>query len=371
MSLTQDGKARPERKTVKCVVWDLDDTLWEGVLPEGDEVRLSPRTIEIIKTLDSRGILQSIASKNDHERAMAKLQEFGLCDYFLYPQINWNSKSSSLEKIAASLNIGLDSLAFVDDQPFELEEVSFSLPEVLCIRRDEIEHSLSRPELNPANVTEDARSRRLMYLSEARRQKDEEEFVGPHEEFLASLDMVLTISQAREEHLRRAVELTERTNQMNSTGYTYSYEELDAFRQSPRHSTLVAALSDKYGSYGTIGLSLIELGDEAWNIKLLLTSCRVMSRGVGSLMLNHIMRRARARGVSLRAEFLPTGRNRMMFVAYKFAGFTEIERVGDLLILEHDLASIPPPPSYVKVIVEEDNSTLDAERHAEVIDAYA
>lgn len=348
--------ARQKTKTVKCVVWDLDNTLWQGVLPEGDEVRLWPHTIETIKTLDNRGILQSIASRNDHERAMEKLREFGLCEYFLYPQINWNSKSSSLEKIAASLNIGLDTLAFVDDEAFELKEVSFSLPQVLCIRSDEIEHSLARPELNPAIVTDDARGRRLLYLSEARRQKDEEEFVGPQEEFLASLEMVLTIRHACKEDLQRASELTTRTNQLNSTGYTYSCDELDAFCRSPRHSTLVAALTDKYGSYGTIGLSLTELAGDYWNIKLLLMSCRVISRGVGSLVLNNIMRTAREAGVLLRGEFLPTGRNRMMYLTYKFAGFKEVGRAGDLMILENDLAQVPPPPPYVNVTFESDTA---------------
>jgi FkbH-like protein len=122
-----------EQRLIKCVVWDLDGTLWKGVLLENDTVRLRRGVVEIIKTLDGRGILQSIASKNDFEQAIAKLGEFCLRDYFLYPQVNWNSKVSSIKAIAEALNLGLDSIAFIDDQRYELEEVTFSLPQVLCI----------------------------------------------------------------------------------------------------------------------------------------------------------------------------------------------------------------------------------------------
>ncbi|HEX9063065.1 MAG TPA: HAD-IIIC family phosphatase, partial [Clostridia bacterium] len=118
-------------KKVKCVVWDLDNTIWEGILSEDREVRLKPGIKGIIETLDDRGILQSIASKNDYDDAMKKLREFGLEEYFLYPQISWNSKAESVRKIAESINIGIDTLAFVDDQITEREEVSFSHPEVL------------------------------------------------------------------------------------------------------------------------------------------------------------------------------------------------------------------------------------------------
>ena len=137
-------------KTIKCIVWDLDNTLWDGVLLEDNTVSLRANVATIIEALDSRGILQSIASKNEATRAIQKLREFGLLDYFLYPQINWNSKVSSLKVIAQSINVGLDSIAFIDDQPFEREEVSFSLPEVLCIDAIKVDSLLDMPEMNPS-----------------------------------------------------------------------------------------------------------------------------------------------------------------------------------------------------------------------------
>jgi len=343
----------PAGKAIKCVVWDLDHTLWDGVLLEGDRVSLRHNVMEIIKTLDGWGILQSVASKNDEEEAMKTLRELGAGDYFLYPQIGWNSKVSSIENIARALNIGLDSVAFVDDQPYERAEVGHALPDVRCFDAADLAGFMATPGLKPRVVTQDAAARRLMYISEAKRKRAEDEFSGPQEEFLAGLGMVCTISAAGEHDLRRAEELTVRTNQLNATGYTYSYEELDYFRRSPRHKLLTAGLEDKFGSYGKIGLALVECEPDVWTIKLLLMSCRVMSRGVGSLMLQHIMRLARERRARLRAEFVSTGRNRMMYVTYKFARFKEVSTDGGLTILENDLTQLTPFPEYVRVIIED------------------
>jgi FkbH-like protein len=338
-----------DKKAIKCVVWDLDNTLWDGVLLEDDRVFLRNQVVDIIKILDSRGILQSIASKNDYARAMTQLQEFGLQEYFLYPQINWNSKSSSIQEIVKLLNLGIDTFAFIDDQLFELEEVNFSYPEVLCINAAELANLLDMPEMNPRFITEDSKLRRFMYFSDIERNNSEKEFIGTQSEFLATLKMCFTISDAQEEDLQRAEELTVRTNQLNTTGYTYSYDELNHFRQSDKHKLLIASLDDKYGSYGKIGLALLECEEFVWTLKLMLMSCRVMSRGVGTIMLNYIMTLAKNNNVRLRSEFVSNNRNRMMYVSYKFAGFQETEKRGDLQILENDLTRIQPYPEYVKV----------------------
>ncbi len=335
---------------IKCVVWDLDDTLWHGVLLEDENVLIRENISSIIHSLDSRGILQSIASKNDYDTAMQKLKEYGLQEYFLYPQIGWSSKSSYIEKIAESLNISLDAFAFIDDQPFEREEVVTSLPDVFSIDAADIDSLLDLPELNPRFVTSDSRLRRELYLNDMRRNSEEENFNGPKESFLASLGMKLTIINAAEEDLHRAEELTVRTHQLNATGYTYSYDELNHFCQSDQHILLMARLEDKYGSYGHIGLAMIETMPEAWTIKLLLMSCRVMSRGVGAIMLSYIMQRAKKNNIPLRAEFMPNGRNRMMEITYRFAGFEEVSRVDKLLILENSLEQVHAFPDYVEVI---------------------
>lgn len=349
---SEKHEKKKDRQPIKCVVWDLDNTVWDGILLEDDEVTVRPHVVEILRALDERGILHSIASRNDHATAVAKLEEFGIEDYFLYPQINWSSKAASIAQIAQDINIGLDAVAFVDDQPFEREEVAFSHDQVLCIDSANLDGLLDRPEFNPRFITDDSKIRRRMYMADIARNREEAGFVGPKEEFLATLNMIFAIAPAKEEDLKRAEELTVRTHQLNTTGYTYSYEELDELRQSPRHQLLISSLEDRHGTYGKIGLTLIECDPEVWTVKLLLMSCRVMSKGVGMIMIHHILRQAKAAGVRLRAEFVSTDRNRQMLITYKFAGFKEIGRTGDLIHFENDYSAIQPPPPYVDLRIE-------------------
>lgn len=339
------------RPPVKCLVWDLDNTLWRGTLLEDPSVTIDERAVAVVRELDRRGILNSIASRNEESLALAKLREHGLDQYFLYPQINWNAKDVSVKSVADALNVGIDTIAFVDDQPFDREEVAFSLPEVRCYSPSDLPGLLDLPDFNPPFVTPESARRRLMYLADAARTKEEASFSGPKEEFLASLGMRFTISPAGEDDLQRAEELTVRTNQLNTTGRTYSYDELKAFAESPSHLLLVAELEDKHGTYGKIGLALVEKAAETWTLKLLLMSCRVMSRGVGTVMLNHVMREANAAGARLLAELVPNDRNRMMLITLRLGGFAEVAREGDLLILENRGAEAPPPPTYLDLVI--------------------
>jgi FkbH-like protein len=338
---------------MKCVVWDLDHTLWNGILLEDPHVELRDGVRAIIDELDRRGILQSIASKNDEATAIKRLRELGLGDIFLYPQIHWSPKSESMQAISNKINIGLDTMVLLDDQPFERDEVAFALPQVTCVDSADLSGLLARPDMTPRFITDDSRRRREMYLADIQRDQAEKHFTGTSEEFLASLGMKFTLARAHQEDLKRAEELTLRTNQLNTTGYTYSYDELDRLRQSKDHVVLVASLEDRYGTYGKIGLALVELGAEAWRIKLLLMSCRVMSRGVGTIMLRHIMSLAKCSGAKLHAEFVSNGKNRMMYVTYKFEGFREIGRDGGATLLACNVETIRPHPAYVQIHIDE------------------
>lgn len=310
-------------KKKKCLIWDLDNTLWEGTLLEGGEVKLKDGLLEVLKELDRRGILLSIASKNEYSDAMAKLKEFGIEEYFLYPQIGWNSKSDSIAAIAKALNIGIDALAFIDDQAFEREEVRYHHPEVMVIDAAELKSIPDMEEFTPRFITADSKLRRQMYRSDLNRKATEESFNGSSEEFLRTLEMNLTIAPVTHGDLERVEELTVRTNQLNSTGITYSFEELESYISSPRHIFLIASLDDKFGTYGKIGIVLLEETETELQIKLLLMSCRVMTRGIGSALLVHIVKLAEEKGKKLTADFIHTGRNRVMYVTYKLMGFEE------------------------------------------------
>lgn len=343
-------------KDIKCVVWDLDGTLWEGILLESDDVRLKPGIREIIRILDSRGILNSIASKNNDDDAMKKIREFRMEEYFLYPEINWNAKSTSIQRIQNHLNIGLDTIMLVDDSPFERDEVRYVHPEVICVEASEYATLTSHPRLNPTFISEDSRRRRIMYLEDMERKKEEQAYQGPKKDFLASLGIQFFISPAKEEDLRRAEELTIRTNQLNTTGKTYSYDELKMFVSSRKHKLLVCEMKDKYGSYGKIGLALIETTREFWYLRLFLMSCRVMSYGVGTVLLLYLMREAKKEGKKLRVDFQHTGRNRMMYITLKFAKFREMASDQEgCLLLENDLLKIQKMPSYIDLTVRQPN----------------
>lgn len=338
-----------DTRPVKCVVWDLDDTVWDGILLEDPQVRLRPEVLEVLRTLDGRGILNSIASRNDSAAARAKLAELGIADLFLYPQITWGSKAQSVAAIVQRLNLAPDAFAFVDDQAFEREEVNSRFPAVRCFDAARAAELPSLPAFRPRFVTDESRQRRHMYRADIERDQAAEQFAGSSEEFLATLGMVFTIAPAQPDDLKRAEELTVRTHQLNTTGRTYSYAELEELQRSPDHLLLTAELTDRFGSYGKIGLALVELGPEAWRVKLLLMSCRVMSRGVGTVLLSEIQRLAAAAGVRLQADFVVTDRNRMMYVTYRMNGFREVHRDGDEVVLEGPGGDVPPHPAHLIV----------------------
>ena len=341
-------------KLIKCVVWDLDHTIWHGILSENDPLELRKGISEILKTLDSWGIINSIASKNHHADAMNMLTTFGISEYFIFPQINWDVKSNSINRIKEKLNIGMDAIAFIDDQPFERDEVSFVHEQVTCLDVDRIDDILDI--CKPRFITAESSLRRKMYLDDDNRDRAEQE-IGNNRQFLESLQLDFSIRPATIDDLRRVEELTVRTNQLNATGYAYAYDELEELIQSPDHLLFVAGLTDKYGSYGTIGVSMVARRENIWTLKLLLMSCRVMSRGVGGVLLNYIMNLAKRNGCGLQAEFLPTDRNRLMYVTYKFAGFSEVGMLDNGgRLLAHPLTDYIKYPEYIKV------STAD-ERH--------
>jgi FkbH-like protein len=339
-----------KKKTIKCVIWDLDHTIWHGVLLENDRLVLREGIKEVVQTLDEWGIIQSIASKNNHEDAVRALQSFGISEYFLYPQINWGLKSNAIGRIREKLNIGLDAIVFVDDQPFERDEVSFVHEQVTCLDATQIDAVLEMSK--PRFITDESAQRRKMYLDDDKRDQEEKE-TGDNRKFLESLQLDFSIQKATVSDLQRVEELMTRTNQLNTTGYMYSYDELEELISSPDHLLLVSGLTDKYGSYGKIGVALLAFKDTIWTLKLLLMSCRVMSRGVGRVLLNYIMNYARENGCRLQAEFLPTDRNRLMYTTYKFAGFTELKTLENgVILLEHPLTDLIKYPDYLKVSIK-------------------
>ncbi|MFJ6690593.1 HAD-IIIC family phosphatase [Streptomyces sp. NPDC091294] len=308
---------------VKCLVWDLDNTLWSGTILEGDDVRVADAVRDVVTGLDARGIMQSVSSKNDPDLALARLTELGLAEYFVLPQIGWGRKSDAVRRVADRLRFALGTMAFVDDQPAERAEVSHHLPEVRCYAAEDVLSLLDRPEFSPGTVTVDSARRRQMYQASFRREAEQSSFQGPDEEFLRSLDLVMEIRRATGEELTRVEELTLRTSQMNATGIHYGDAELRGLLSDPAHEVLTVTLTDRFGPHGAIGVLLVERHASVWHLKLLATSCRVVSFGAGAAIINWLVGEAARAGVHLLADFRRTERNRMMEVAYRFSGFDD------------------------------------------------
>ncbi|MDX3229144.1 HAD-IIIC family phosphatase [Streptomyces sp. ME19-01-6] len=323
--------------TVKCLVWDLDNTLWRGVLLENDTLTLRPGVLEVLSQLDERGILHSVASRNDHEDAWERLEKLGVAEYFVLPQIGWGRKSDSVRTIAEQLNFAPETIAFIDDQHTERAEVTHHLPDVRCYDAQQAAGLAALPEFSPV-VTADARQRRSLYQRRFQRDAARSAFTGPDEDFVRSLRMRMRINRARAEDVSRVEELTLRTSQMNATGVHYSSASLRALVNDPTHEVLVATVEDRFGSHGAVGVVLLQRRPYNWRLKLLATSCRVVNFGIGTQLLRWVTDQAARAGVHLEADFRRTARNRIMEVAYRFAGFgsAPCECRGDDLPSEAD-----------------------------------
>jgi len=273
---------------IKCVVWDLDNTLWDGVLVEGDPVRLRPGIPQLLKYLDERGILLSIASKNDHQSAWEALTRLGVADYFLYPQIDWNPKSSKVSAIARQLNIGLDTFAFIDDNPFELDEIAATLPGVKRIRAEDALGLINDPQFQ-GEATEESRQRRGFYKDQIVREEAQEDFASDYLGFLASCEITLELGGYSDADRERVAELVQRTNQLNFSGRKYSQVELEEILANSELEKYVLRCQDKYGAYGIIGFAIVRPTLGALQILDFMLSCRVQRKGIEQAFFSHLL----------------------------------------------------------------------------------
>jgi FkbH-like protein len=313
---------RPKSKSriCKCVVWDLDNTLWDGILLENgpDNVRLKPEILHILKQLDERGILLSIVSKNNSEDALAVLRHFGIEDYFLYPQISWAPKSQGIRALAANLNIGLDSLLFIDDSPFEREEVASVCPSVMIEDAAAYLAILDRTDCQTP-VTEESKKRRFFYREQQVREHAQEEFGGDYFTFLRECNMRLTIRTLQANNLERVHELTQRTNQMNFSGNRYTRERLRELMGEAEIDTYVIDCEDRFGGYGTVGFCTVNRPQV--RMTDLMFSCRVQAKRVEHAVLNHLLRHYRETGAEFRADYRQTDKNAKTGKVFEEVGF--------------------------------------------------
>lgn len=277
---------------VKCVVWDLDNTLWNGTLIETDDpaaLALNPGIREVVEALDQRGILQSVASKNDYAPAMAVLERLGVTEYFLYPQISWGPKSSAVEQIAKSLNIGIDALALIDDTAFERQQVRSVWPQVRTYDVIELDSLLAQPEFD-VPATAESRSRRAMYRAEEQRNTLMKAEHTDIVDFLRKCNLKLHLfTPATEEEKLRCYELIVRTNQLNMTGRKYTAEEFEEVLIRPGHKNFAFSCADDFGEYGIVGFGQYRVEGEVLVFTEFAMSCRVAGKFVESALFAHLL----------------------------------------------------------------------------------
>lgn len=329
----------------KCIVIDLDDTLWGGVVGEVGPagIRLGFEGIGLaylefqreLLALRRKGFLLAICSKNNPEDALEVIRDNpAMClreSDFAAMQINWNDKAENLHRIAEQLNLGLDSFVFIDDNPVERARLRQALPQVLVPDwpQDPTQFRSALLELASEcflkfHMTGEDRERARMYHQEAERQK-EATAAANIEDFYRSLGMKITIGVADGGTLPRIAQLTQKTNQFNLTTRRYAEPEIETLLSDPGYRVYWLSLQDKFGPSGIVGVLILrESRPHAWLIDTFLMSCRVMGRTVEAAFLGTVsdLLRIREDARELIGEYIPTQKNSPVENLYSRLGFS-------------------------------------------------
>ena len=331
---------------LKCIVWDLDGTIWDGELG-GGSVTLREGAAELIRLADARGVLQSIASKSDPEAAMEKLSSLGIDKFFLYPQIAETvSKAACIRKIAKQLNIDTDSVAFIDDSPFERYEVRRYLPEVSVYAADDLSALHGYLEGLAENG---GQNRRELMLMREKRLSARQAFLGSREEFLKECRMVLTIREALADDLIRAAELASRANKLNNTRERPDEEHLSVYMDEGDKRIYVCELDDIFGCHGIVGVCLLRLSDSLY-IDLFCISCRVEGRGIGAAFLGEVIRRAAVCQKKALCAYKQYKRDISAYLLLKMLGFTTAWKEQDISMMRLELPCRVILPEWIKIL---------------------
>jgi len=312
----------------KCIVLDLDNTLWGGIVGEDefDAIELGVSSngkafVEFQKHLLSlwqQGIILAINSKNNFEDAIKVIREHPDMvlkeEHFASLQINWNDKAQNLKAISEELNIGLGSIVYFDDDPVNQERIKQEIPEVLTVKlpKDPSQYTDILTSLNDFNVlqkTDEDLKRGKMY-SQQRQRVELEQSTKSIDDFLKQLNIKVKIKKADKFTIPRISQLTLKTNQFNLT--TKRYQEEDILKFSSDNNMIVgcAQIEDKFGNSGITNVFIIEKNGKEWKIDTFLLSCRVIGRGIEDAIISYILKEAKNQGVEkIRADFIPTKKN--------------------------------------------------------------
>jgi len=356
----------------KALALDCDNTLWGGIIGEDliDGIRLGPydapgnifwRVQQAIAALEKQGLILCLCTKNnpaDVEEVFSAHPDMVLQDsQIAAKRVNWNDKVANLQSLAEELNIGLDSMIFLDDNPVEAEAVRTRLP---MVRMVEVPASLPDyprvieeiAELYLAGgVTADSRSKTEQYRQRAAAAEAKSAFAS-HEDYLASLDLEVELHVDRPAEAPRISELSLKSNQFNLTTRRWDEGAVRGFMADDGAELVSVTVRNKFGNSGLTGIVLLRFEGETARVENFLMSCRVLGQGVEFSLWSMIAERCRARGcMRIEAQYLPTAKNGQVADFYDRLGLTLIGDEGGARRYGADLATFQPPiSSWIRVI---------------------
>lgn len=328
-------------KTKKALIFDCDNTLWKGVLGEDgfDKIKIYKEIQHLALQLAKKGVIVGLCSKNnpqDVDEVLEKHSDMILRDeHIVIKKVNWDDKASNLKAIAKELNIGLDSLVFVDDSNFEVNLIRDELPmiEVFQVPTKEYEYAMMTRQItnlfyNPKETKEDL-EKVQMYKAQIKR-VEVEQSIGDIEEYLRSLELCITLYTDDINEIARISQMTHKTNQFNLTTKRYTETDIENFIKDKNKTVLAIGVSDKFGDNGIVGLAILEYQKDLAFIDTLLMSCRVLGRNIEYKFMDIIVDILESKGVAkIKSNYLKTLKNEQVADLYDKYGFEIVEKNDD------------------------------------------
>ncbi len=326
----------------KCLITDLDNTVWGGIIGDDGMENIQIGDLGIgkaftdlqlwMKELRKRGVLLAVCSKNTEEIAREPFEKhpdmtLRLDDFSIFVA-NWNNKADNIRYIQGILNIGFDSMVFIDDNPVEREMVrthvnDITVPELPDDPAEYLPYLQSLNLFETSSYSEEDETRTAQYQQEARRKVAQEVFTN-EDDFLASLEMTSTVGPFTTFNTPRVSQLTQRSNQFNLRTVRYTEEDIARIASSNDYTGLSFTLHDKFGDYGLIAVIIMKKERDSLFIDTWIMSCRVLKRGMEHFCLNTIVSVARKMGIgTIVGEYLPTPKNGIVKDHYRDLGFAE------------------------------------------------